>query len=128
MKALASVGVVTEACRVAGVGTVTAYRHRDNEPDFAVAWEEAVEQAADGLELEARRRAVKGVMEGKSRRYSDTLLIFLLKGARPEKYRDMDIKRLAEVLAEKLQNQTGRLAPPEPGPAPGGQVGDGPAG
>ncbi|HEX6937920.1 MAG TPA: hypothetical protein VF158_00810, partial [Longimicrobiales bacterium] len=64
------------------------------------------EQAADHLEAEARRRALEGVERkqftqrgdpiidpatGKhyvERAYSDTLLIFLLKGARPERYRD----------------------------------------
>lgn len=39
-----------------------------------------MEEAADVLEAEARRRATVGG--------SDVLLIFLLKGARPEKYRD----------------------------------------
>ena len=57
----------------------------------------AREGAADTLEAEARRRAIEGVEEpvfhkgeqvGTLRKYSDVLLIFLLKGARPERYRD----------------------------------------
>lgn len=49
------------------------------------------------LEAEARRRAMDGVDEpvyhkgevvGHVRKYSDTLLIFLLKAHRPHKYRD----------------------------------------
>jgi hypothetical protein len=58
----------------------------------------AKEMAADRLEEEAWRRAVDGVEEPVGfyrgepgayvRRYSDTLLIFLLKGLRPEKYRE----------------------------------------
>jgi hypothetical protein len=58
----------------------------------------AKEMAADRLEEEAWRRAVDGVDEpvgfyrGKPsawvKRYSDTLLIFLLKALRPEKYRE----------------------------------------
>ena len=61
-------------------------------------FEEASEDAADSLEAEARRRAVEGVEEpvgwykgqagGVVRKYSDTLLIFLLKGRRPELYRE----------------------------------------
>ena len=58
----------------------------------------AQEEAADRLEDEAFRRAVEGVEKpvgwykgkpgGVIREYSDVLLIFLLKGARPEKYAD----------------------------------------
>jgi len=64
---------------------------------FAAAWDEALEIATGSLELEARRRAQKGVLEpvyykgkkvGAVRKYSDTLLIFLLKAHRPDKYRD----------------------------------------
>ena len=65
--------------------------------EYAAMFQEAKEQAADHLECEARRRAVEGVEEpvyykgevcGTIRKYSDLLLIFLLNGARPEKYRD----------------------------------------
>jgi hypothetical protein len=58
----------------------------------------AKEMAADRLEEEAWRRAVEGVEEPVGfyrgepgayvRRHSDTLLIFLLKGLRPEQYRE----------------------------------------
>ena len=68
------------------------------EPDYAEEFEQAKRDAVDVLEAEARRRAVTGVLEpvgwykgeagGTVRRYSDTLLIFLLKGAAPEKYRE----------------------------------------
>ncbi len=54
--------------------------------------------AADVLEAEAHRRAVEGVEEpvgwykgvagGTVRRYSDVLLMFLTKGALPERYRE----------------------------------------
>ena len=80
----------------------TVYDWRAADSDFAAAWDDALDQAADTMEREAFRRAVEGVEEtvygrvdrysdgeiGKVRKYSDTLLIFLLKGARPEKYRE----------------------------------------
>jgi hypothetical protein len=66
------------------------------DPTYRQAFEEAEEAAVDELEAEARRRALegteepvgfyKGVAAEYVKRYSDTLLIFLLKGARPEKY------------------------------------------
>lgn len=79
------------------------YEQRRADELFAAAWDDALDQASDLLEKEARRRAHDGWDEpvfgslgnnqgsgeiGTVRKYSDTLLIFLLKGARPEKYRD----------------------------------------
>ena len=72
---------------------------------YREAFEEAQEMACDAFEYEARRRAIEGVKRFKFHNgkpiidpetgqpyfeyeYSDTLLIFLLKGAMPEKYRE----------------------------------------
>jgi hypothetical protein len=88
---------VTEAAEAVTVSRKTLYQWRREDPDFAAAWELAYEQGTDKLEAEAQRRAHDGVpdfrldREGNEHpliRYSDTLLIFLLKGRRPEKYRD----------------------------------------
>ncbi len=97
LEAFRQTGNVTEAAEKAGVNRATPYKWRKKDPKFAKAWEEAEQEAADRLEREAWRRAVEGVEEpvyykGKQidsiRKYSDTLLIFLLKGNRPEKYAD----------------------------------------
>jgi hypothetical protein len=91
-------GIVTQACETAKIERTTAYKARETDTTFAAAWDEAVEVAADALEAEAWRRAVDGVekpvgfYQGAAgeyvQEYSDTLLIFLLKGVRPAKYRD----------------------------------------
>jgi hypothetical protein len=90
-------GNVSRACLAVNIGRMTAYEWRNDDPEFAKAWDEAVEAGLDDLEQEARRRAFEGVLEphfyqgvecGYVRKYSDTLLIFLLKGGRPEKYKD----------------------------------------
>jgi hypothetical protein len=61
------------------------------------AFEAAKEEACEQLEREALRRAVSGVEEpvyhngkvvGNIRKYSEVLLIFLMKGAMPGRYRD----------------------------------------
>jgi hypothetical protein len=97
ISAIAATGNVREAARTAGVDRVAAYRKRWREPEFAAKWEEAELLAVELLEDEARRRAHDGVdkpiyHQGKRvdvvKDYSDTLLIFLLKGAKPTKYRD----------------------------------------
>lgn len=97
LETLRRTGNVSRACRAGSVGRRTAYEWREADVAFAAAWEEAVEEGLDGLEEEARRRAVTGTLKpiyqggekvGTMRVYSDTLLIFLLKGGRPEKYRE----------------------------------------
>lgn len=97
LKELCKTGNVQSSCRKAKVTRQNAYLARKADVVFAAAWEEAIEIATEALELEARRRAERGVLEpiyyqgervGAVRKYSDTLLIFLLKAHRPEKYRD----------------------------------------
>lgn len=79
LKSLVLYGTVTAACKTAGVSRQTAYRHRQSDEDFALAWADAEEQSTEELEREAINRAING---------SDTLMIFLLKARRPEKYRE----------------------------------------
>ena len=79
LAAYSKCGNVTEASRVANVSRSRHYEWLKTQPNYAQAFSHAHEEAIDSLESTARDRAVAG---------SDTLLIFLLKGARPEKYRD----------------------------------------
>jgi hypothetical protein len=68
----------------------------EGDPDYRKQFEQSRKRIVQLLEDEALRRAVEGVekpisVNGETkiiREYSDTLLIFLLKGAAPEKYRD----------------------------------------
>lgn len=70
---------VSAACRAAGVARSAMYEWRDEDPEFAAAWREAEEQAADELEQVAWDRARSGL--------SDRMLEILLKAHRP-KYRE----------------------------------------
>ena len=79
LEALAQNGIVGLACDIAGIGRRTVYEWRSADDAFAARWYDALQAAGERLEAEARRRATSG---------SDTLLIFLLKGIYPEKYRD----------------------------------------
>jgi hypothetical protein len=94
---LAKTGNITKSCKAASVDRKTIYRHRKDDDEFKSLFEDALDQAADALEGEARRRAFQGVKKpvyqggkriGYVQEYSDTLLIFLLKGAKPGKYRE----------------------------------------
>jgi hypothetical protein len=97
LKSLRRYGNVTKAARAAKVGRRTAYEWREDDDEFAKAWDEALEEASDHLEAEAYRRAVTGTLkpvhyQGKKvdtvREYSDSLLTLLLKANRPEKFKD----------------------------------------
>lgn len=94
---LADSGTVTAAADIAGINKKTAYRWRDSDKEFAEAWDDALEIGTDGLEREAIRRARDGLTKpvfqggkrvGEVQEYSDTLLIFMLKARRPDKYRE----------------------------------------
>lgn len=138
LKALSDTGNVRAACHVAGVGRTTAYRAQADDPAFAAAWESAIEESVDLLEIEARRRAIKGsdkavFHQGKQvatvKEYSDTLLIFLLKANRPEKYRDnYKLDALLDALNRHAAEQPAAAGPKGPGVRgePGGGPGRGP--
>lgn len=88
---------ITVAARAAGWARGYVYELRDDDPEFAAAWQEALDESVDLAESEVHRRAFKGSLKpvyqggvrvGSIREYSDTLAIFLLKAHRPEKYRE----------------------------------------
>lgn len=91
-------GRVMESAAVAGVDPSTVTRWRADDEIFAKMEGHAHDAFVENvLEKEAIRRAVVGVekpvyqqgeMVGTVREYSDTLLIFMMKGERPGKYRD----------------------------------------
>jgi len=122
--AVIATGSRTEAAEVAGISRGTPYGPVwRNDAVLQAALRQAEEASADLLEAEARRRAVQGVEEpvgwykgkpgGYVRKYSDVLLIFLLKGLRPDKYKDrmefkgtwkgkIDVQQLPPVLLERM--------------------------
>ena len=98
-KFLAEIAVsmnIRHAAEVAGVHHATAYRRRETDKAFAAAWDQAISEAVDRAEAELYRRAVDGVekpitVAGEReviREYPSELLTFLLKGHRPERYRE----------------------------------------
>lgn len=97
LRLFAQCGNVLRSCQAAKIGRRTAYDWLATDEQFKVLYDQAFEDALDALEEEARRRAVDGVLKpvyqggvkvGSIREYSDTLLITLLKGKRPDTYRE----------------------------------------
>lgn len=114
LESFAKSGNVRLAAGAAGISRRTHYKWLSlSESDYAVAFKDAEDEAIDVLESEACRRAVEGVEEpvgwykgepgGFVRRYSDNLLMFLLKARRPEMYRERferterDVPRITEI-------------------------------
>jgi hypothetical protein len=86
-----------DSARDAGIDVKYAHIRRRVDQSFCQAWNEAATIGTELLEQEAERRAYHGVDEpvffrgiecGHIRKYSDTLLMFLLKSRRPAVYRD----------------------------------------
>lgn len=91
-----SLGTVSRAAEKMKLSRQTHYDWLWSDDDYAAAFERAKEIAGDMLEDEAFRRATgyeenvyhKGKKVGTKVVYSDRLLEFLLKGAKPDKYKD----------------------------------------
>ena len=111
------------AAKMAGIVKQTIYtRQWRGDPEFQEALKRARVMAADVLEAEAHRRAVEGWEEpvgwykgqpgGVIRRFSDTLLIFTLKGLLPDRYRErvdvrgsfahLDLNQLPDELLARI--------------------------
>ena len=125
LKALANTGSITKSALLAGVDRSSVYDYRKAHPEFAEEIAEAIKTGEDAWEDEAKRRAVEGVEHGvwKDGRqvgarveYSDLLMIFLLKGAKPEKYKDrVDNYNYNKDLdlADRLKEARARVAEKE---------------
>ena len=122
LAAFRETGNVRLACEAAKVGRSSHYRWLEDDCEYRAAFDLVKLQAADILEQEAYRRAVEGIEEpigwyrgvagGTVRRYSDVLLMFLLKGLLPERYRErrdlrgsfahIDLKQLPDELLARI--------------------------
>lgn len=90
-------GNITAACEESDLARWAVYALEKDDPEFAEVFRAAQRQGLAVLEDEARRRAFAGTLKpvfykgeecGAVQEYSDTLMIFLLKGGLPEKYRE----------------------------------------
>lgn len=95
LAAYALMGITKTALNAARIRAPQISLWKKKLPGFRMAWDRAKEMAADTLEQEAWDRAVTGQRQvvyyrgekvGTRRVKSDNLLMFLLKGVRPEKF------------------------------------------
>ncbi len=116
-------GNKTQAAKLAGIERTTPYTPQWKQDEaFQERLRQAKEAAADLIESEIYRRAVegvdkpagwyKGVAGGVVREFSDVLAMFLLKGLRPETYRErvelrgamanIDLSRLDDESLQRI--------------------------
>jgi hypothetical protein len=90
-------GSVTVSADAAHMPRCQHYTWLETDPDYVRAFADAQDRYTEQLETEADRRAVEGTLKpvfwqghqvGSVREFSDVLLIFRLKGLRPNTYRD----------------------------------------
>lgn len=109
-------GTVLAACNAARIGRTTWYEWRQNDAEFNRLANEAEEAVTDALEEVAQARATMPAG-------SDTLLIFLLKARRREKYADrqvltmtspeviMKLQAIVDLVASREQWKSEELLP-----------------
>ena len=97
IEVLHETGNVTLAAQHAGHSRNQVHDVRQRSKRLAAQWDDALEEATDLLEAEARRRAFtgidkpmffKGEVVGSTKKYSDRLLMFLLEAYNPQEFRD----------------------------------------
>ncbi len=96
LEILARTNNITLSAKAVGYADTTYLRRlKKQDKDFAERWEMAQFAATDMLLDEARRRALEGVVEeiyykgevvGEKLVYSDSLIMFLIRGQHPDKY------------------------------------------
>lgn len=109
---------VSAAARAAGYSRQWAYKLRADDPEFAAEWDNAIEESMDTAEGEIYRRAVNGVVRrvfykgveiDRVREYSDSLLMFMAKAYRPERYKEVTKTELNHTgeINQKLSGDIG---------------------
>lgn len=102
---------VRDASRIAGIDGTLPYARRIDDEEFRLAWEQASKIGTKMMEAEAGRRAYHGTLKpvyhageecGQIREYSDSLMMFLLRGRKPAKYRENS----KVELSGKIENET----------------------
>lgn len=89
---------VTSAAKCIRMDRSTVYLWRDKDPEFARAWDDALENVVDLLEASMFERAIAG---------DTTAAIFMLKSWRPEKYRESVRVELIRKEADRWAREYG---------------------
>jgi hypothetical protein len=108
------------SARYAKVARASVYAHREQDPEFAKMWDEAVEEALDLLHSRVFQRCIEGDLEalmymgvpvGWMRRFSDKLQIEMLRAWKPDRFKtagvnvNVGVKNDLSVLTEEARHE-----------------------
>lgn len=123
LQAYEETGNIALSCRLSLCDRKVVYRKAARSQAFAELLEMAKAISVENLEIEAQRRAQignvepvyqKGELAGYIRRYSDALMVLLLKALAPEKYTERQKIETTGQATQVTFNVTEPGAPPEP--------------
>lgn len=112
---IAMCGIPSVVIKALNLRRTDVFEARKRDPEFKAAWDEAQALGIDAQEDEAARRAFEGYLEpvyylgkvvGHVRKFSDGLAQFLLKGAKPEKFRERYEVEGSMTLENKLKDMS----------------------
>lgn len=104
--AFVETGGIAKAAKLSGVSWSAHYQWKRDDAKYLAQFDLAMDMVADRAEAELHRRAIegydkpvtyKGEIRGWYKDFSDTCLIFMLKGMRPEKYRENMVQMTANA-------------------------------
>ena len=113
---LAATSNVTAACSAAGVSSARAYNARREEPDFALAWRNALFEGYELLELETLCRLRNGEVRGEERKHDIANAIRLLKAhaetmaSERARREDLDEHEVLESIDQMIDQMRERAA------------------
>lgn len=112
LECLARGDTVVHAAALTAIPRAYWYEERKISTAFAAEWDTAIEAGTEQIEQELKRRAVDGYDEpvwykgdevGVVRKFSDTLLMFMLKGRNPAKYRENTSIEHSGEIGQRVQ-------------------------
>ena len=120
LAALSVTNSVLLSARYARVARASVYAHRQEDPEFAKMWDEAIEQALDLLHSRVFQRCIEGDLEpimymgvpvGWMRKFSDKLQIEMLRAWKPDRFKtpgtqiNLGVKQDIFVLSEDQRHE-----------------------
>ena len=118
LKAYAQCGVIAHAAKAAGITSRVVYKWEKADPEFRLAKDDAFAEHADTLEA-TMFTLISVQLEKLDYRSNPALLIFALKGAKPEKYGDAtaptnDAKDMIVEFKQAMREANSEAKPQSP--------------
>jgi hypothetical protein len=121
LAAFSKTGNIQKSAKIAKISRADHYRWSKEDEAYQVKFDQAQSEAITYLEDIAIQRATEGWKEpvyykgedvGKVRKFSDALLMFMLKGAAPNKYRERIDQNHSGAISQTIEIRTDGVGKP----------------